>query len=166
MARYKRRRWTRPDKLECILLVIAGLFVGTIFTVGMGYWNAAIEPEKAIAVTATYDGYEVHHGRRQIKAVDLLFTDHEELAIDGCCVTSDMLDTLAAFKKGTMLNMLVHPNGGDTLLSITADGETILAFEDALKRLTIERWGFFGLGVFCYLCAAGGAYYLTTGKYH
>ncbi len=159
--------------LECILLIIVGLLMGTVFTVGMGYWNAAVEPEDAIAVTAVYDGYEIRYGRgkrsanrNKINVIDLRFTDHEELAIVGSCIDNELLDDLYALRKGDRLDMLVHPNGGDKLLAITADGETILAFDDAIKSLSVERWGFFALVLFCYLGASVGAYYLIKRKYY
>ena len=171
--RYKRRKKLQMTMFECILLLIVGLLMGTVFTVGMGYWNAAVDPEEAIAVTAQYDGYELHYGhgqrsanRNKINHVDLLFTDHEQLTIVVSCITTELLDDIYSLQKGDTLDMLVHPNRGDTLLSITADGETILAFEDAMKRLTFERWGFFGIGVFCYIGAGVGAYYLIKRKYY
>ena len=170
--RYKRRKKTKLDRYECILLVIVGLLLGTVYTVGMSYWNADIEPQETIAVTGAYQGYDIDYRRernggirKRIAEVDLQFNDHEELSIDGSCADDDLLAALDALQKGDTLDMLVHPNGGDTILSITAEGETILAFEDAMKRLSVERWGFFGLGVFCYVCAGLGAYCLLTGKY-
>ena len=171
--RHQPRKKTKLDKLQCILLVVFGLLVGTVFTVGMGYWNAAVTPEEAVPVTAIYASHEVDYGgniRRRamhsnsINQVFLYFADHERLAIDGSCAYSDVLDALEALPSGTTLDMLVHPNI-DTVLSIAADGETILAFEDTTKSLSIERWGVFGIGVFCYIGAGVGAYYLITKKY-
>lgn len=172
--RYRRRKKVQlHDRFECILLLIAGLLMGTVFTVGMSYWNAAVDPEEAIAVTATYDGYEIHYGRgkrsshrNNINTVDLLFANHERLTIDSSCINADLLDRVYSLQKGDTLDMLVHPNGGDTLLSITADGKTILAYEDAMKMLSVERWGFFALGLFCYLGAGISAHYLIKRKYY
>ena len=169
--RYKHRKKTKLDRYECILLIIVGLLIGTVFTVGMGYWNATVEPADAIAVTATYQGYDIDHRtrrnftRKRIAEVDLQFTDHEELSIDGSCAGNDLLASLDALQKGDILDMLVHPNGEDTILSISSDGETILAYENVIKNLSVERWGFFGLGLVCYFCAGLGAYCLITGKY-
>lgn len=165
--RYKRRKKLQMTMFECILLLIAGLLMGTVFTVGMGYWNAAVDVEDALPITAEYRDYDVRYSsRRNIKDVDLLFADHEALYIDGSCVNSEILAALASLRHGTTLDMLVHPNGGDMLLSIITDGETILTFEDAMERLSFERWGFFALGVFCYIGAGVGAYYLIKRKYY
>lgn len=172
--RYKRRKKVRlHDRFECILLLIFGLLMGTVFTFGMSYWNATVEPEDAIAVSATYDGYEIHYGRgkrsshrNNINTVDLLFTDYEQLTIDSSCINAGLLDRVYSLQKGDTLDMLVHPNGGDTLLSVTATGESILAYDDAMKMLSVERWGFFAIGLFCYLGAGVGAYYLIKRKYY
>ena len=171
--RYKRRKKLQLTMGECILTIIVGLLMGTLFTVGMSYWNATVDPEDAIAVTATYQGYDIDHSKRRnvvsrkrITEVDLQFTDHEELSIDGSCADDDLLAALDALQKGVTLDMLVHPNGFEMILSITSDGKTILDFEDATKRLTFERWGFFSLGLFSYFCAGVGAYYLIERKYY
>lgn len=171
MSKYKHRKMTKLDKFECILLLVIGLLLGTTFTFGMHYWNASISQENARPVTATYERYDVKHGsgrnsaaRRRINEVDLHFTDHEKLSIDGSCVTDELLAALSALRSGTSLDMLVHTNS-DAILSIQADSKTILTFEEAIKTLTVERWGFFGLGLFCYLGAGVGAFFLITRKY-
>lgn len=172
MARDKRHKKLQLDKFECILLLIIGLLLGTVFTFGVGYWNAVIAPEDALSVTATYERYDIDYGfgrssaaRHSINEVDLHFTDHEKLSIDGSCVTDELLAALDALRSGTSLNMLIHPNG-DAILSIHANDEPILAFEDAMKHLSFERWGFFALGLFCYIGAGIGAYYLIARKYY
>jgi len=171
--RYKHRKKTKLDRYECILLIIVGLLMGTVFTVGMGYWNADIEPQEAIAVTGTYEGYDIDYSRgrngvtrKRIAEVDLQFTDRDELSIDGSCADEDLLASLDALPKGVTLDMLVHPNGWDTILSISVEGKSILAFEDATKHLIFKRWGFFALGLFCYFGAGVGAYYLIKRKYY
>ena len=171
--RYKRRKKLQLTMFECILLIIAGLLMGTVFTFGMSYWNADIEPQEAIAVTGTYEGYDIDYSRgrngvtrKRIAEVDLQFTDRKELSIDGSCADDDLLASLDALPKGITLDTLVHPNGWETILSISVEGKSILAFEDATKHLTFERWGFFGLGLFCYFGAGVGAYYLIKRKYY
>lgn len=172
MARYKRRKKLQLDKFQCILLLIIGLLLGTVFTFGMGYWNAAVTPEDSIPVTATYARYDIDYdfsrigaSRRSINEVDLYFADHEKLSIDGSCVTDELLAALTALRSGTSLDMLIHPNG-DAILSIHVDSESLLTFEDTMKHLSFERWGFLVLGLFCYLGAGVGAYYLIARKYY
>lgn len=169
--RHTPRRKTKLDKFQCILMLVFGLTIGTIFTIGMSYWNAGIIQEEAIAVTAEYQGYEVFHphsrtgaARRDISTVDLHFSNHETLSIDGSCAATDLLSSLDGIRHGTVLELLIHPNS-DTILAIHAGGRALLSFEDAINRLSFERWGFFAIGILCYLCAGIGAYYLITRKY-
>ena len=170
--RYKRRKKLQLTMIECILLLIIGLLLGTVFTFGMGYWNAVISQEDAIPVTAAYERYDIRYGsgrssaaRRSINEVDLLFSDHEELSIDGSCINDELLAALNTLRSGTLLDMLVHPNG-DAVLSIHTGDNPLLTFEDAMKHLSFERWGFFAIGLFCYIGAGIGAYYLITRKYY
>lgn len=173
MAKYKRRKKLQLDKFQCILLLILGLLLGTAFTFGIGYWNATIDQKDATTITAEYAGYEIKYGFRRrgmggnrINEVDMLFADHEPLTIDGSCVTDELLSSFNTIKRGDTLQLLVHPNGGDIILSITAGNKTLLSFEDAMKSLSFERWGFFCLGLFCYIWAGIGTYYLIAKKYY
>ena len=50
MARYKHRKKTTLDKYQCILLLIIGLLMGSVFTFGMGHWNAAADVEDALPI--------------------------------------------------------------------------------------------------------------------
>lgn len=170
MGRHKRRRLLKLDLYECILMVVVGLLMGTVFTFGMHHWNAAVGKEEAIPITAAYQRYDVHYNhslksaRHSIQAVDLHFADHGKLTIDGSCADTALIAALDAIPPGTALEMLVHPHG-DTLLSVTAGAKTILAFEDATRALSVEKWLFSGLGFFCYLCAGIGGYYIVARKY-
>lgn len=169
--RHRPGRKVKLDKFQCILMLIIGLVLGALFTIGMGYWNAGITPEEANPVTAEYQGYEVFHphsrrsaARRSISKVDLHFADHETLSIDGSCASPDLLSSLDGIRHGTVLELLIHPHG-DTILAIHAGDRLLLSFEDAMNSLSFERWGFFAIGMLCYLCAGIGAYYLITRKY-
>ena len=170
--RYRHRRKTRLDKVECILLLIIGLLMGTVFVFGMGYWNAAIEPAEAISVTAQYEGYEPHYRRvkgsalrKKVNVVDLLFTDHDRLTLDSSCINQDLTAEINKLSPGTTLELLVHPNGGETILSITSGGRILLSFDEAMEYLSVERRGFLLLGLFCYILAGISACKLITGSY-
>ena len=45
-AKVKRRKEPMPNIVALFLLVV-GLFLGTVFTVGMSYWNAPLERDDA-----------------------------------------------------------------------------------------------------------------------
>lgn len=59
--------------------------------------------------------------------------------------------------------MLIHPNS-DSVLSLRTAGTELLSFDTAMAGLTGEKTGFLLLGLFMYLGAATGAYYLIAGK--
>lgn len=170
--RHRKRKKLQLSFLECILIIIVGTILGSVFTFGMHYWNAAVDPEAAIPVRAAYTGYDVDHSisttgasRRSIAQVFLHFADHDRLTIDGSCVNQALLDRLDSLSEGTVLDMLLHP-AGSSVLFIEAQGKTILAFEDSLRSLSFEKWGFFALGLIAYVWVGIAAYYLITRKYY
>nr|MBR4280195.1 hypothetical protein [Clostridia bacterium] len=170
--RYKRRKKLQLSFIGCILIIIVGVLLGSVFTFGMHHWNASVHPEDAIAVRAAYTGYDVDYSsgrtgaiRRNIAQVFLHFADHDRLTIDGSCVNTALLDALAALPDGTMLDMLVHPSGS-SVLSIETQGETLLAFEQSQRSLNFEKWGFFALGMIAYAWVGIAAYYLLARKYY
>ena len=170
--RYRRRRKLQLSFIECILIVIVGAVLGTVFTFGMQHWNAEVAPEDAISSRAAYSGYDVDYSisstgasRRSISQVFLHFADHDRLTIDGSCVNQDLLGRLDSLSEGAVLDMLIHPSGS-SVLSIEAQGKTILAFEDSQRLLSFEKWGFFALGIIAYVWVGIAGYYLIRRKYY
>ena len=49
----RRRKRLQLSTVDCVILIVLGLLIGTIFTFGMRYWNAPITQEQAIRVAAT-----------------------------------------------------------------------------------------------------------------
>lgn len=172
--RYRRRKKLQLDFVQCILMVVLGLLMGTVFSVGMSCWNQAIAREDALAITATYEGYKFDYGNsirwgrtsgKNLREIDLFFTDIGELSIDSSCSSAALRAALDTLQTGDELSLLVHPNG-HAIVGITAGAETILDFDHAIKRLSGERWGFFCLGLVCYGFAGVGAYYILRRKYY
>ncbi len=173
----KRRK--RMDSGEAIALVVLGLFLGTIFTVGMRYWNQPIAREDAISVDAAFAGFREAPGHEKSKlkigssaivtgsgsAVPIIleFSDHAHLQIDGSCVNDALLMQLQALQPGDALTCLVHPNS-NTVMEIVSDGALLMRFDDAVKRLSSEQRGFFILGLVMYAGALYGALNLLPRK--
>ena len=149
--------------IEALFLLVVGLFIGTVFTVGMSYWNAPLERDDAQEVTATYSSYHIDYGygrnRRYIHEVELQFTDHDELRIEGSCISEEVKNAIKELPVGAELDMLLHPNSS-SIVELKHGEKTILPFEEAVKDLGVERIGFLILGILLYLCAACGAFVL------
>lgn len=151
--------------IVALFLLVVGLFLGTVFTVGMSYWNAPLGRDDAEEVTATYSSYRIDYdydrygNRRDIQEVELQFTDHDELSIDGSCVSEEVKNAIKELPVGAELDMLLHPNSS-SIVELKHGEKTILPFEEAVKDLGVERIGFLILGILLYLCAVWGAFVL------
>lgn len=143
------------SKGSAVFLVVAGILLGTVFTVGMYYWTRPIEKTEAIRVDATFASYQKHYRRHNLSSLTLCFSDYEPLSIDNACFTSDVLNHIENMVPGTILELYVHPNS-DTILEMVCGGKVILDFNQAERRLTTKRVSFLILGIFMYTAAAFG----------
>lgn len=146
---------------EAALLLILGLFFGTLFTFGMSHWQSEVSREEAIPLTATYQScnpkYQRHH---QLTDIMLRFSDRDYLLVDGSYATESLLSTLESIPSGTKCAILVHPNSPSTILSLNAGEKEIIAFDEAVQKLAAEAEGFRYLGIFCYILAVYGLWKL------
>ena len=122
---------------EAWLLLITGLIMGTVFTFGMQYWNAPITQEEAIHTTAIYESYATQRERGRVKEIILRFEDHEQLYIDGVCISDELLDSIDNLAPSTELSMIVHPNS-NTIMELHADNQMLLEFQNTSEKLCLS----------------------------
>ncbi len=142
-------------KMEAWFLLIAGLFLGTVFTFGMQYWNAPVTQEDAIHATAVYSSYTESRRDGHVKEIIVRFEDHEQLYIDGTSASKSLLDCIRSITPGTELELLIHPNS-NTILDFRMGKTVLLEFETVAEKLENERRGFHALGLVMYTFAACG----------
>ena len=140
-----------------VFLIVAGLILGSVFVFGMQYWNADIEREDAVLVSAEFESYRFDRSGRggNISEIRINLKGHPSFSIDGVCASTDVILEVKKLPKGAVLNMLVHPNS-DTIWELKQGAKTILSFEEAREKLEKETIGFAFLGGFMYFCAAYG----------
>ena len=142
----------RKLKRVVILLICLLFFMGTVF-ISLPFRNHRIEESEAVSVTAEYCGYYIDRSLKSmnIRKIDLEFTDHDDLTVDGCCVKMEWVNKLDSLPKGRTMRLLVHPRSGN-VLQIEADGEILLPFQDAQRSIRQESLGFAAMGLAIYAC--------------
>ncbi len=150
-------------KAEAIFLLVAGLFMGTVFTFLVQYANAPVSREESRHITAVFSSYGTQRERGRVKEIIVRFADHDQLYIDGSCISDALLDSVEILSPGTELTMIVHPNS-NTILDLRVGKLVLLEFEAASNKLAKEAKGFLGLGLFCYVLSACGLCRLVFGK--
>lgn len=164
-AKIRRKCKKSISKGSAVFLIVAGILLATVFTVGMCYWTKPIEKADAIRVDATFTSYQKHYRRHNLSSLTLCFSDHESLSIDNACFTSDALNHIENMTPGTVLELYVHPNS-NTVLEMVCSGKVILDFNQAERRLTTKRVSFLILGIFMYAEAVFGVVkLLNKGNY-
>lgn len=142
-------------KKDALFLLIAGLIMGTVFTFGMQYWNAPITQDEAIHTDAVFLSYKEQRGNGYIKEIIVQFEDHEQLYIDGACISQELVDKINTITPGTAVSIIFHPHS-DTIMQMCTDTVEVLEFEDSVRKLDSEAGVFFYLGIFCYIMAGCG----------
>jgi len=138
----------------CIVFIVLGSVLGSIFTYNCLYFNQIIDCEEAIVATGRFDSYEFSYGKGgAVSEVRINFIDRGELYID-TAYHVEMDEKLEDLEKGDQLNMLLHPNS-EAIWELTAEKSVILSFDDAKSRTQFEN-GFFmfflvGLCLICFL---------------
>ena len=154
-AKIRRKCKKSISKGSAVFLIVAGILLATVFTVGMCYWTKPIEKADAIRVEATFTSYQKHYRRHNLSSLTLCFSDHESLSIDNACFTSDALNHIENMTPGTVLELYVHPNC-NTVLEMVCGGKVILDFNQAERRLTTKRVSLLILATFMYADAVFG----------
>ena len=155
MDYHYRKQKVRIPKWAAWFLAIVGVLLGTVFSVGMHYWESSVSKEDAIHIEADFSSYEKLYSRGGVKEIKVYFQDRKPLFIDGTCCSQRVQNKLKGLKSGTILQLYVHPHSS-TLLEIKTDSDSILLFEESIEKLSSEVNGFLFLGVFMYVCAGYG----------
>ena len=148
-----------------VFLLIAGIVLGSIFTFGMQHWNAEVSQEDCKEIQTRFASYEEiyqrrkHHKTSKIAEYAIDCVDGERYFIDGACIDENLENALKRLVADAPITMLIHPNS-KTIVEFTTSYSTILAFDDTIAKLGLETTEFLILGIFLYLCALAGLYYI------
>ena len=160
----KLKRWLHAEltgkipKVAAYFLLIAGVVLGLVFTVGEYYWHQPVERADARDLQAAYEGCEVHY--RRSTHVLLRFADYDgPLDVPTECVTQSLVEEIQSIPAGTVLELKLHPRS-NVILELRSHGRTLLNFEETSARLNARVHSFRWLGLFTFLCAAFGAWKL------
>ena len=140
----------------CIVFIVLGGALGSIFTYNCLYLNQIIDREEAIVATGRFDSYEFSYGKGgAVSEVRIDFIDRGELYID-TAYHVEMDEKLEVLEKGEQLNMLLHPNS-EAIWELTTEKSVILSFDDAKIRTQFENgfFMFFLVGL-CLICISLG----------
>ena len=140
----------------CIVFIVLGGALGSIFTYNCLYLNQIIDREEAIVATGRFDSYEFSYDKGgAVCEVRIDFIDRGELYID-TAYHVEMDEKLEVLEKGEQLNMLLHPNS-EAIWELTTEKSVILSFDDAKIRTQFENgfFMFFLVGL-CLICISLG----------
>lgn len=136
-----------------LLLALICLFIGTVFTVGMQYWNKSVKPQDCERVSTQFVSYEKNYGRgknsHHLHEIDIKCADGREYTIDGSCLSKEVISKVSALKKGDNITLLLHPKG-DQIIEFCVNNSIIMEFDESMSRLRVESNGFFIFGIFLY----------------
>ena len=144
-----------------IFLLIAGLFLGSVFTFGMQYWNSEVTREDCTLIDTQFVSYkEIRQPKSpmEIKEIAVDCVNNERYFIDGVSINSDLRNSLSELSMHQKICILIHPNS-NTIVEFSTENGTILTFNETIHKLGGEATGFLFLGLFMYFCSLVGLYY-------
>ncbi len=144
---------------RAIFLLLAGLFLGTIFTFGMRYWHAPVSREDCTQVNTEFVSYRERTRRGSIQLIYIDCANGQRYEIDGACISQPVLDGVGNLQPQEPITLLIHPNS-DTILELSDESGTLMAFDDAAQRVAGDTLLFTVLGILMYAAALGGLYTL------
>ena len=146
----------------CIVFIVLGGVLGSIFTYNCLYLNQTIDREDAIVATGRFDSYEYSYSPRSgaVSEVQINFIDRETLYLDAYHIEMD--EKLERLEPGEQLDLLLHPNS-DYIWEMTTEDDVILSFDDAKSRTQFENgfFMFFLVGM-CLICISMGVFALLA----
>jgi len=149
------KRMTQHER--AVFLLAVGLILGTVFIFWVGYTNAPITKEQAVAAAAHFESYEISYGKySRVVEVVIRFTDHEQASVDGSQANHDFMEKIRQISPGTQVEMLLHPHS-NTVLELMHGEEYLVSCEYAIREVETERKIGMYVGIFMYLLALIGA---------
>jgi len=150
-----------------IFLLIAGIFLGTIFTFGMQYWNEEVPLEACEVIERQIidcDLIRARKSRTRIKQIAIDCANGERYFIDGVSSNKELQNRIAALTEQDDITLILHPNNATTVIGMMTENDTLLDFDETIEKLGNEATGFMFLGIFMYLCSIIGLYHIIRRK--
>jgi hypothetical protein len=152
---------TNPMPLKiAIMLLIAGIFLGTIFSFGMQYWNEEVTQEECIKIQTQFLGYKEVWRRGDIQQIAIDCANGKRYFIDGVSINSELQEHLRKIAPNENITLFIHPNS-DTIVEFSTKSNTIMIFSETIDKLGKEATAFLFLGFFMYFCSLIGLYYVV-----
>lgn len=144
---------------RAIFLLIAGLFLGTVFTFGTRYWHAPVSGEDCTQVETEFVSCRKRICRSEIQLIYIDCANGQRYEIDNACISQKVLDGVENLQPQEPITLLIHPNS-DTVMELSCESGTLLTFDDSVQRLARDTMLFTVLGILMYAAALGGLYEL------
>ena len=144
---------------RAIFLLLAGLFLGTIFTFGMRYWHAPVSREDCTQVNTEFVSYRERTRRGSIQIIYIDCANGQRYELDGACISQPVLDGVENLQPQETIPLLIHPNS-DTIMEFSSESGTLMEFDDVAQRVAGDTLLFTVLGILMYAAALGGLYNL------
>ena len=139
---------------EAVLLLIAELFVGTVFTFGMRYWNKTVSREECTVVQTQLVSYHKRKRIKQskIKEIEIDCSNGQKYLIYNAYINDNLINALSKLSEIESITLLIHPNR-EQIVEFSGQNGTVMSFDETMHRLKSESYCFFFLGLFMYFCA-------------
>lgn len=143
---------------QSVILLVAGIIMGCIFTFGVQYWNREVTKESCTTVKTQFLDYHIIKNRSGIREIAIDCSDSNRYFIDGVLISDEVKNDLSQLQYNDEIILLLHPNSA-SVVEFSIRNATLINFDEAIDNLGNEATAFLYLGVFMYLGALLGLIY-------
>ncbi len=148
-----------------IKLIVIGLLMGTVFTVGGLDRVVPITREECSVVETRFVDYEKVLYDGALEEVLINCIEWEQYYIDGVLITEEVEERLSMLMAEDEITLLLHPKN-HMILEFVIQGETLLSFEDSIEKLQGAIPPTFYFGLLMFAVAIWGMYRLIKILHH
>lgn len=148
-----------PKKMLFLGILLLG--IGVFMFVGLD-WNDGVTRENCITLEATFDDCKYRSGEKGLNSnsIYLTFRDYSDaLDIHSSCADDKLTQDLMELRSGTKMRIVVNEETR-YIYEISVNGETWLAFDDAMGKISNNMA--FGKNIGCLALAIGAVFCLTV----
>ena len=145
----------KKERLTLVLylfFMVLFIFLGTVNTFGIPYWNKDFKKEECIYIETQFVDYQETKKLiiSQNKGITIYCTNGENYDINPVCINKMLRDDISKLEKYSDITIMVHPDTND-VVELTTNNVKLLDFNNATDVLAYKATSSHLFGIFMYI---------------
>lgn len=152
-----------------LFFMVLFVFLGTVNTFGIQYWNEDFKKEECIYIETQFADYQETRKLiiAQNKGITIYCTNGEKYDINPVCINKMLREDISELERKADITMLVHPDSNE-IVELTANDVKLLDFNNATDVLDYKATSSHLFGILMYIsslvCLANAIIHIKSKK--